>query len=106
MVLALFRGASVQENQSIAKSMKKYQNDTSFDHSVQQMPAIIGFAQLIDLFGPDSWVLFKLIDKNPVFLCKPALWEKDESCIRIKPRFLRLKVVKDSSKRALSLVTE
>ena len=54
MVFALFRSASVQENQGMAKSMKKYQNDTSVDHSVQQMPAIIAFTQLIDLFGPDS----------------------------------------------------
>ena len=56
VVLALFRSARVQENQSMAKSMKKHQNDTSFDHSVPQMPAIIAFTQLpvIDLFGPDS----------------------------------------------------
>ena len=64
--LALFGCASVPENQSMAKSMKKYQNDTSFDDLVQQMPAITAFAQLIDLFGPDSWVLFKLINENPV----------------------------------------
>ena len=49
MVLALFQSASVQENQSMAKSMKKYQNDTSFDHSEQQMPAITAFTQIIEL---------------------------------------------------------
>ena len=49
MVLALFGSASVQENQSMAKSMKKYQNDTSFDHSEQQMPAITAFTQIIEL---------------------------------------------------------
>ena len=59
MVLALFSSASVQEKQSIAKSTKKYQNDTSFDHSVQQMLAITAFTQLQDLFGPDSRVLFQ-----------------------------------------------
>ena len=52
-------------------------------------------------------MLFKLINKNPVFLCKPAfLWEKDKGCIRIKSRLLRLKVVNDSSERALGLVTQ
>ena len=56
----------------MAKSMKKFQNDTSFDHSVQQIPAITAFTQLKDLFGPKSWVLFKLINKNPVFLSKSA----------------------------------
>ena len=52
-------------------------------------------------------MLFTLINKNPVVLSKPAsLREKDESCIRIKSRLLCLKVVNDSSKRALDFVTE
>ena len=45
VVLALFSSASVQENP---------------------------FTQLKDLFGPESWVFFKLINKTPVFLSKSA----------------------------------
>ena len=82
----------------MAKCMRKYQSDASFDHLVQQMPAITAFTQLKDLFGPVSWVLFKRINENPVFLSKlTSLWEKDESCIIIKSRLLHLKVVNDSS---------
>ena len=64
VVLALFRTASVHETQGMAKAMKKYQNDTSFDHSVHRMPTVTAFTQLKDLIGPESWVLFKLIDKQ------------------------------------------
>jgi len=85
--------------------MKKYQNDTSFDHSVQKMPTVTVFTQLKDLIGRESWVLFKLINEQPLFLSKPAsLWERDECYIRIKSRLQHLKVVNDSSERALGLV--
>ena len=107
MVLALFSTASVHEKQDIAKAMKKYQNDTSFDHSVQKMPTVTAFTQLKDLIGPQSWLLFKLINEQPLFLSKPALlWERDECCIRIKSRLQHLKVVNASSERALGLVTD
>ena len=107
VVLALFSTASVHEKQDMAKAIKKYQNDTSFDHSVQKMPTVTAFTQLKDLIGPESWLLFKLINEQPLFLSKPALlWEKDECYIRIKSRLQHLKVVNDSSERALGLVTD
>ena len=64
VVLALFSTASVYEKQGMAKAMKKYQNDTSFDHSVYRMPTVTAFTQLKDLIGPWSWVLFNLINKQ------------------------------------------
>ena len=91
----------------MVKAMKKYQKDTSFDHSVHKMPTVTAFTQLKDLIGPESWVLFKLINEQPLFLSKPAsLWERDECYIRIKSRLQHLKVVNDSSERALGLVTD
>ena len=107
VILALFSTASVHEKQSMAKAMKKYQNDTSFHHSVHKMPTVTTFTQLKDLIGRESWVLFKLINKQPLFLSKPAsLWERNECYIRIKFRLQHLKVVNDFSKRAFGLVTD
>ena len=107
VVLALFSTANVHEKQGMAKAMKKLPNDTSFDHSVHKMPTVTGFTQLKDLIGPDSWVLFKLINELPLFLSKPAsLWERDKCYIRIKSLLQHLKVVNDSSERALGLVTD
>ena len=107
VVLALFSTASVHEKQGMAKAMKKYQNDTSFDHSVQKMPTVTTFTQLKDLIGRGSWILFKLINKQPLFLSKPAsLWERNECYIRIKSRLQHLKVVNDFSEKALGLVTD
>ena len=57
MVLALFSTASVYEKQGMAKAMKKYQNNTSFDQSVRKMPAVTAFTLLKDLIGFESWVL-------------------------------------------------
>ena len=105
VVLALFSTASVHEKKGMAKAMKKYQNDTSFDHSVHRMPTVTAFTQLKDLIGPESWVLFKL--KQPLFLSKPtSLWERNECYIRIKSQLPHLKVVNDSSERALGLVID
>ena len=87
VVLALYSTANAHEKQGMARATKKYQNDTSLDHSVHKMPPVTGFTQLKDLIGPESWVLFKLINKRPLFLSKPAsLWEEDECYIRIKSR--------------------
>ena len=70
------------------------------------MPLVTPSTQLKDLIGPESWLLFKLFDEQPVFLSKPAsLWEKDKDYIRIKSRLLHL-IVNDSSERALGLVTD
>ena len=97
VVFALFSTARVHEKEGMAKDMKKYQNDTSFDHSVHKMPTVTAFTQLKDLFGLESWVLFKLINEQPLFLSKPAsLWERDECYIRIKSRLQHLKAVNDS----------
>ena len=87
VVLALFSSASVHEKQGMSKAIKKYQNDTSFDHSVQKMPTVTAFTLLKDLIRSESWVLFKLINAQPLFLSKPAsLWERDKCYIRIKSR--------------------
>ena len=107
VVLALFSTASVHEKQGMAKAMKKYRNDASFDHSVHKMPTVPAFTQLKDLIGRESWVLLKLINKQSLFLSKPAsLWERNECYIRIKSRLQHLKVVNDFSERALGLVTD
>ena len=107
VVLALFSTArSVHEKQGMAKAMKKKQNDTSFDHSVHKMPTVTAFANLKDK-GLESWVLFKLINEQPLFLSKPAsLWERDKCYIRIKSGLQHLKAVYDFSERALGLVTD
>ena len=107
VVLALFSTASVHEKQGMAKAIKKYQNDTSFDHSVHKMRTVTGFTQLKNLIGPKSSVLFKLINEQPLLLLKPAsLWERDECHIRIKSRLQHLKEVNNSSKRGIRLVTD
>ena len=71
------------------------------------MPIATSSTQLKDLFGPESRLLFKLINEQPMFLSKPAFkWEQDENYQQIKSRLLHLKVVNDSSERALGLVTD
>ena len=107
VVLSLFSEASVQQKPSMARAMERYDEEFSFKSAVQQMPLITPYTQLNDLIGPESWLLFKLINEQPVFFSKPAsLWEKDKDYIRIKSRLLHLNVVNDSSKRALELVTD
>ena len=107
VVLSLFSDASVQQKQSMARALKRYDEEFSFKSAVQQMPLITPYTQLKDLIGPESWLLFKLINNQPVFFLKPAsLWEKDKDYSRIKSRLLHLKVVSDSSERALGLVTD
>ena len=106
VVLSLFSDTSVQQKQSIARAMKRYDKKFSFKSAVQQMPLITPYIHLKDLIGPESWLLFKLTNKQPVFLSKPAsLLEKDKNYIRIKLQLLHLKAVNDSSERALELVT-
>ena len=71
------------------------------------LPTVTTFTQLKDLIGRKSWVLFKLTNKQPLFLSKPAsLWERNECYIRIKSRLQHLRVVYDFSERALGLVTD
>ena len=71
------------------------------------MPIITASTQLKDLTGPQSWLLFTLINEQPLFLCKPASqWEKDENYMRIKSQLIHLKVVNDFSERVLGLVTD
>ena len=87
------------------KQFKKPSSKTT-EPTVQQIP-IVTSTQLKDLFGPESWLLFKLIYEQPMFLSKPAFkWEHDENYQQIKSRLLHLKVVNDSSERALGLVTD
>ena len=67
VVLSLFSDASVQQKQSIARTMKRYDKEFSFKSAVQQMPLITPSTQLKDLIGPKSRLLFKLINEQPVF---------------------------------------
>ena len=67
VVLSLFSDASVQQKQSMARALKRYDEEFSFKSAVQQMPLITPYTQLKDLIGPESWLLFKLINKQPVF---------------------------------------
>ena len=107
VVLSLFSDASVQQKQSMARAMKRYDKEFSFKSAVQQMPLIIPSTQLKDLIGPESWLLLKLINKQPVFLSKPAsLMEKGKDYICTKSQLLHLKVVNDSSERAFELVAD
>ena len=107
VVLSLFSDASVHQKQSMARAMKRYDKEFSFKSAVQQMSLITPFTQLKDLIGPESWLLFKLINEQPAFLSKPAsLWEKDKDYICIKSRLLHLKVLNDPSERALGFVTD
>ena len=107
VVLWLFSDASVQQKQSMARAIKRYEKEFSFKSAVQQMPLITPSTQMKKLIGPESWLLFKLINKQSVFLSNPvSLWEKDKNYICIKSRLLHLKVVNDSSERALGLITD
>ena len=109
VVLSLFSDASIQQKQNMAKQVKKFkkQNSKTAEPTVQQMPIVTFSTQLKDLLGPESWLLFKLINEQPMFLSKPAFkWEQDENYQQIKSRLLHLKVVDDSSERALGLVTD
>ena len=91
----------------MARAMKRYDKEFSFKSAVQQMPLITSSTQLKGLIDPESWLLFELINKQRVFLSKPAsIWEKDKDCIRIKSQLLHLKVVTDSSKRTLGFITD
>ena len=75
--------------------------------TVQQMPIVTSSTQLKDLFGPESWLLFKSINEQPMFLSKPAYKRKqDENYQQIKSQLLHLKVVNDSSEKALGLVMD
>ena len=87
--------------------MKRYDEESFFKSAVQQMPVITPSTQLKDLIGPESWLLFKVFNEQPVFLSKPAsLSEKDKDHICIKSRLLHQKVVNDFSERALGLATD
>ena len=106
VVLSLFSDASVQQKQAISRAMKSFKRQPLFKTAVP-MPDIKPSTQLKDLVGPDSWLIFNLINEEPVFLSKSAsLWEKDENYNRIRSRLVNMKVVNDSSERALRLVTE
>ena len=59
-----FSNASVQQKQSMARVMKRYDKEFSLKSVVQQMPLMIPSTQLKDLIGPESWLLFKLINKQ------------------------------------------
>ena len=74
LVLSLFSDASIQQKQSMAKQIKKFKKQSSktTEPTVQQMPIVTFSTQLKDLFGPESWLLFKLIYEQPMFLSKPA----------------------------------
>ena len=68
------------------------------------MPIVTSSTQLKNLFGPESRLLFNLINEQPMFLLKPAFkWEQDKNYQQFKSRPLHLKVVNDSSERALGL---
>ena len=57
--------------------------------------------------GPETWLLFKLINEQSVFLSKPAsLCEKEKDYIDIKSPLFYRTVVNDSSEKALGLVTD
>ena len=57
--------------------------------------------------GLESRSLFKLINKQLVFLSKLAsLWKKNKNYICMKSRLVHLKVVNDFSEKALELVTD
>ena len=109
VVLSLFSDASIQQKRTMAKQMKKFKKKSfkTTEPTVQQMPIVTSSTQMKDLFAPESWLLFKLINEQPMFLSKPAFrWEQDENYQQIKSRLLHLKVVNDSSERALGLVRD
>ena len=109
VVLSLFSDASIQQKQNMAKQIKKFKKQSSktTKPTAQQMPILTSSTQLKDLFGPESLLLFKLINEQPMFFSKPASkWEQDENYQQIKSRLLHLKVVNDSSERALGLITD
>ena len=72
VVLSLFSDASVQQKQSMARAMKRYDKEFSFKSAVQLMPLITPSTQLKHSISPESGLLFKLINEQPAFLSKPA----------------------------------